>query len=831
MQHFFILILTVISAGMAAGALAQETAEPVDSAAGIAFFESQIRPILVTHCYECHAARQGTSEGDLTLDSREGMRRGGSRGPAVVPGDAAASWLLTSVSHTDPELRMPPKRERLSAEDIGRLKRWIEMGAPDPRDGKEAEQRGRHRAEQNFWAGRPPAEVPPPQGNDPAWGRRPLDAFILKTLAEHGLRPSPDAAQHTFLRRLYFDLIGIQPTPEERARFLAQAQVQGMDQALEEEVDRLLASPQFGERWGRHWLDVARFAESSGTEANLSFPYAWRYRDYVIDAVNSDLPFDRFLTEQLAGDLLPYDSEKEHARLLIATGFLAVGPKNLDSTDQRQFDADLIDEQIDTLTLAVLGLSVACARCHDHKFDPVSMRDYYALAGIFASTRTFFGTAISPSNRIGGDPLLLPELDDQVVLHASISVEQVAKLKDELAALQAEQAEMDAAGKEMAAGRQPKREVTLQDALRVFWTMGRVEGELEKFSDTGKALPLTMGVQDAEDIVNAPLLERGDVNKPKEMIPRAVPAIFQDASSVSFPADQSGRLELARWLTRDDHPLTSRVFVNRVWSRLFGTGLVATVDNFGVTGEAPSHPELLDTLAVQLVKNHWSLKSCVRDIVLSRTYRQSSDYRADAFQADPENRLLWRVSKRRLQAECIRDAMLAASGELDLDRPQGSLVGRVIGDKPISLIGIDKRLPRDLDGNTHRSVYLPVIRDRLPDVLDLFDFAEPSLVSGQRETTNVPTQALYLMNSPFVQERSTSLARRISDQTSDPAEQVKLAFLLCFSREPDAEELKMSCRFLSRNFPSQAASADQLSPVLIDFCQAIFSTGEFRNLD
>jgi hypothetical protein len=268
-----------------------------------------------------------------------------------------------------------------------------------------------------------------------------------------------------------------------------------------------------------------------------------------------------------------------------------------------------------------------------------------------------------------------------------------------------------------------------------------------------------------------------------------------------------------------------------VWSRLLGTGLVASVDNFGVTGEPPSHPELLDTLAAQLVKHHWSLKSCVRDIVLSRTYRQSSDYRAEAFQADPENRFLWRVSKRRLQAECIRDAMLAASGELDLDRPQGSLVGRVIGDKPISLIGIDKRLPRDLDGNTQRSVYLPVIRDRLPDVLDLFDFPEPSLVSGQRETTNVPTQALYLMNSPFVQDRSTSLARRISDQTSDPAEQVKLAFLICFSREPDTDELEMSCRFLSQNFSSQAASADQLSPVLIDFCQAIFSTGEFRNLD
>lgn len=830
----FLLIGISTWMGWSVVAAADDSAPPADTETGVAFFENRIRPILVAHCYECHAARQGTSEGDLELDSREGIRRGGSRGPAVVPGETQASWLLTAVSHTDADLRMPPRREQLPKNVIADLKRWIEMGAPDPRHGAGQPSQGEwNQSQRDFWAYRRPVSVKPPSVSDPGWLRRPWDAFVLDQLQQQGLTPSPDASPHTLLRRVYFDLIGFQPTPEELAHFLNQVQTRGMDLALAAEVDRLMASPQFGERWGRHWLDVARFAESSGTEANISFPYAWRYRDYVIDSLNDDVPFNRFLMEQIAGDLLPYSSAAERARLLIATGFLAVGPKNLDSTDAAQFRADVIDEQIDSLTRAVLGSSVACARCHDHKFDPFSMKDYYALAGIFASTKTYFGTAVSPSNRIGGDPLQLPDLPNQVILHTSLPPERVARLKKELAALKAEQAEMDAATKALFAGKKPARKVTLQDALRVFWSLGRVEGELEKVSDTGQALPLTMGTLDAEDIVDAPLLERGEIARPGKKIPRAFPAILQIDHShhnVSLPADQSGRLELAQWITSDDHPLTSRVIVNRIWHQLFGAGIVTTVDNFGTTGSPPSHPELLDALAIQLVRHGWSLKSLIREIVLSRTYRQSSDYRDDAFRTDPDNRFLWRVSKRRLQAECLRDAMLAASGELDLTRPAGSLVGRVIGDKPISLIGLDKRLPRDLDGATHRSIYLPVIRDRLPDVLDLFDFAEPSLVTGRRENTNVPIQALYLMNGPFVQERARALAIRIHHHSAVKQEQITFAFLICFSREPDSEELAQSLAFLS----GKRDAGEEQQPVpatLIDFCQALFCTGEFRNLD
>lgn len=831
MNHRLLALCTSLLLCLLVEARADDTAVPVgETEAGIAFFEKKVRPVLVKHCYECHAARQGTSEGDLQLDSREGIRKGGSRGPAVVPGDPHASWLLISVSHTDPDLQMPPKKERLPEGVIADLKRWVEMGAPDPRHGTgESGNETRDPSQRDFWAYQPPRPVSPPAVNDEGWSRRPLDLFVFDTLQKHGLRPSPDAKPRSLLRRLSFDLIGYQPSPEEQLRFLDQVQARGLDAALAAEADRLIASPQFGERWGRHWLDVARFAESSGTEANISFPYAWRYRDYVIDCVNADLPFDRFLVEQIAGDLLPDNSDEERARLLIATGFLAVGPKNLDATDPAQFRADVIDEQIDALTRAVLGSSVACARCHDHKFDPFSMRDYYALAGIFASTKTFFGTAVSPSNRIGGDPLRLPELKNQVVLHASISQKKVDELRRELETLQAEKAEMDAALGAALFGKKPARVFTIQEALRNFWAMGRVEGELEKVSSTGRALPLTMGVQDGDAIGDAPLSERGDIAKPREKIPRRFPEVFQ-ANQPLIPDGQSGRLQLAEWIASDEHPLTGRVMANRIWHQLFGRGLVASVDNFGTTGDLPSHPELLDSLAVQFVRDGWSIKTLIRDIVLSRTYRQSSDYRDDAFQVDPDNRFLWRVSKRRLQAEGIRDAMLAASGELDLARPVGSLVGRVIGDKPISLIGLNPKLPRDLDGSTCRSVYLPVIRDRLPEVLDLFDFAEPSLVTGQREVTNVPVQALYMMNSSFVEQRSRALANRIDQQSKVPVEQVQLAFVICFCREPEPEEIAASVAFLAAG--SSAGKNDTDVPaVLIDFCQALFCAGEFRNLD
>lgn len=816
-------------------------AEEVPGSAGVQFFESKIRPVLVEHCYECHSSAEGTDEGGLQVDTRSLIRKGGGRGPAVVPGKPEASLLLTAIAHDDDDLKMPPKQPRLSDAVIADFRRWIAMGAPDPREAEQVQSSsewGNAAKAREHWAYQSPQRPEVPTVAQSDWPKSSVDYFVLRQLEERGLRPAADASPAVLLRRIHFDLVGLPPSPEALDRFLSAVDREGLEGALAAEVDDLLASEQFGVRWGRHWLDVARFAESSGKEANIAFPYAWRYRDYVIDCFNADVPFDRFLTEQIAGDKLPYESAAERARLLIATGFLAVGAKNLDEGDDLQFAADIIDEQIDTLSRAVLANSVACARCHDHKFDPYSMQDYYALAGVFASTNTFFGTAVSPSNRQGGDPLRLPDIEGQVVLHAAIPKDRVDKLKAELNELKAEKAEMDKALAAILAGKKPEREFTLRDALANFWRTGGVEGQLEKVDEDGRPLPLAMGVLDRTTCVDAPLLARGDVKRPGDPVPRGLPQVPAVDGSFEIPADESGRLQLAQWLTHPDNPLTSRVMVNRIWQHVFGGGLVRTVDNFGTTGELPSHPHLLDHLAIRFVEEGWSVKRMVRELVLSRTYRQASTYNDAAFEQDPDNRLLWRASKRRLEAEAIRDAMLAVSGELDLTRPHGSLVGRIIGDGPISLIGLNRNLPPDLDGSVHRSVYLPVIRDRLPDVLDLFDFAEASFVTGERDVTNVPTQALYLLNSPFVQNRAAGLAKRLTRDADGRAEQVRLAFRLCFARLPEQQEEQLALQYLqlqavpvSIEAPGTDEKQAVADPALTTFCQALLATAEFRNVD
>ena len=837
---FFWPFAAVLAATLAIGvSTAQADQKPTDDAAGMRFFESNVRPVLVKHCYECHSKQSGTAEGGLRLDTRQAIRTGGDRGPAVVPGSPEKSILITAVMHSDPDLKMPPQKRKLADSVIADLRKWIEMGAPDPREESTEELASVRKAGLDFWAYQAPRLPLVPRADGDVWSRRDVDHFVLSKLRSEGLVPSSDADMPTLIRRLHFDLIGLPPSPDAIDQFVGRVNTAGIDNALAAEVDELLASTQFGERWGRHWLDVARFAESSGKDANISFPYAWRYRDYVIDCVNADVPYDRFLTEQLAGDLLPYDSPQERARLLIATGFLAVGTKNLDEMNALQFQADIVDEQIDTVTRAVLGSSVACARCHDHKFDAFSMKDYYALAGIFASTKTYFGTFVSPANRVGGDPLPLPIEAGLSVYHESIKPERVAQLEAELAMLRQEEKDGRAAVfKAIREGKDASSIFTLRDALRIFWRTGSIEGQLEKVDSNGQALPLTMGVLDREMIVDVPVLKRGEITQPGEVVPRAFPTVFGLDQKNALPKDASGRLEFAQWLTDPQHPLTSRVMVNRIWKHVFGEGLVATVDDFGSTGQPPSHPELLNFLAVRFVENGWSIKSTVRELVLSRTYRQASTWREGAFVSDPDNRLLWRMPKRRLEAEAIRDAMLAVSGELDRSRPEASLVGRVIGDRPISLIGLDKRLPTDLDGSVHRSVYLPVIRDRLPDVLELFDFASASFVTGARETTNVPTQALYLMNSPFVQERAAALARRVRDEASDDQRAaIHFVFRLCFGRKPEADEEASALKFLSTGAGTGNESGrtdkttDKATDTMTRFCQAILCTVEFRNLD
>ena len=638
-----------------------------------------------------------------------------------------------------------------------------------------------------------------------------IDGFIRAKLKTAGLPPAARAEARVLLRRLHLDLTGLPPQGEAPETLSAAA--------YERVVDELLASPRFGERWGRHWLDVARYAESNGRESNLTFPHAWRYRDYVIDAVNADVPYDRFITEQVAGDLLPAANDAERARLLVATGFLALGAKGLNEQNPEQFRADVADEQVDAVTRAVLASSVACARCHDHKTDPYTMEDYYALAGIFKSTQTFYGNWIDSENNNHGRLIRLPELPGQVKPGKPLTPVQVKKLREDLERLNREDREQQAY---IAKAQAEKRDISgefnqlLGNALRILWTRGGVEGALDRVDENGQPRALCMGVMEGK-VADSPLYERGELAQPREAVPRGFPAALGVRMEVS--REQSGRLELARWLTHRDHPLTARVMANRVWKHLLGAGLVRTMDDFGVTGEPPSHPELLDYLAVRFVEGGWSVKRLVKEIVMSQTYQQAS---AEPVAADPDNRLLAHANQRRLDAEAIRDSMLAVSGELDVSRRAGSLVSELDG-QSVSLIGFNDKLPKDLDGSRQRSIYLPVLRDHLPDVLEQFDVANPSLVTGSREVTNVPMQALYLLNGPFVRERAAALARRIDGGEGGREGFVRRAFERCFNRAPERREEELAARFW-------AQGGDE-ALLRTAFCQALLASAEFRLLD
>ncbi len=714
------------------GALAgwvQAAQERPASAEETAFFEKKIRPVLVQNCYKCHSAQSEKIKGGLVLDTRDGVRKGGETGPAVIPGDNN-SLLLKAIRHQG-ELKMPAKK--LADEVIADFERWVRNGAADPRDGaaqvvkQEIDvEKGRH-----YWAFQPPAKSAPPAVKATTWPRSDIDRFVLAGLEARGLKPVGDADPHTLIRRLYFDLIGLPPTPEEVEAFVKEWQAKPQA-AFEAVVERLLASPHFGERWGRHWLDVVRFAESTGLQVNFAYPNAWRYRDYVIAAFNSDKPYDRFLKEQLAGDLLPADSDRQKAELLIATGFLAIGTKQLNERNRQQFLLDVADEQIDATFQAFQGLTAACARCHDHKFDPIPQKDYYALSGIFRSTETCYGTVQLIQNAQPASLLTLPSGAGVPVAVEPLPQEARERL----------QKQRDEAFKELRGMTMQERQNNLMKALRLRIEMQRAEARLSSFESNGTPKLQAMGVRDRFYTTDSKLYVRGELDKPGETVPRGFPQVLTTQQPVV--KDGSGRRELAEFLASRDNPLTARVMVNRIWLHLLGRGIVVTPDNFGAAGQKPSNQALLDSLAVSFMDNGWSIKKTIRQIVLSRVYQLGSNRDPASYEIDPDNALAWRQSRRRLDAEAVRDSILAVSGQLDTKPPLGSVVARV-GEGPA---GFARFLLADSNRIRARSVYLPVIRDQVPEALALFDFAEPSLVTGERASTTIPAQALFLLNSP-----------------------------------------------------------------------------------
>lgn len=769
------------------------------------FFETKIRPVLAVHCGNCHGSEAEKLRGGLLVDDRESLRLGGHSGPAVVPGDPDESLLILAIRHHDPDLQMPPD-EKLPDSVIADFEAWVSMGAPDPRT--ETAKVATHsdmKLDQGraFWSFQPPRQSPPPEVRREDWPRNEIDRFLLAALESRGLAPVGDADRSRWLRRVSFDLIGLPPTPEELDAFLEDES----PDARERVVDRLLDSPHFGERWGRHWLDVARYAESSG-KTNFSYPQAWRYRDSVIAAFNADTPYNQFVREQIAGDLLPADSDRQRAEQLIATGFLALGSKAHDAEDRGQFVLDLVDEQIEATSRAFLGLTVACARCHDHKLDPIPQRDYYALSGIFRSTQTRSGTLAGVFPNFNASPLIeLPPGAGLPSALRSLPPEQRAPMEERLAALIRERDSI------------PPGEANRDRQRRVNSMLATLRYRLAIDPADGPPRSFAMGVSERDQPVDSPLYIRGERDQPGAVVPRGLVQVLSTEETRPIETG-SGRRELADWLASDANPLTARVMVNRVWLHLFGRGLVPTADNFGAAGQPPSHPELLDFLAVEFMEDGWSVKRLIRTILLSRAYGLDSSHDPANFEADPDNALVWRMSKRRLDAEALRDAMFFISGQLDLEPPVGSTVART-GEGLAMFLRVAGTDARD----RHRSVYLPVVRDQVLESLALFDFADPSLVIGERAVTTGPAQALSFMNGPIALEQAEALADRINIVEGD-AGRIDRAYRLALARLPAGEERDRALAFL-RDFAALTSERE----ALVAFCQALFAGAEFRYLD
>jgi len=810
-------ILLAASFALASVGIAAAAPAPALDHEQAAFFEAKVRPLLSKHCYDCHSARAEKVKGGLLLDTRQGWQAGGDTGDVIVPGDPDASLLVETVRYRDPDLQMPPKY-KLSDEEIEVLEHWVRLGAPDPRTGeaKATAQPSAINLEQGkrHWAFKPVTAPSLPPVRDASWVRDDADRFILAKLEASDLRPVGDADRFSLLRRVTLDLTGLPPAPQEISAFVSDPASD--DVALAKVVDRLLASPAFGERWGRHWLDVARYADSVGKTRNVPFPYAWRYRNHVIDAFHADQPYDAFITEQIAGDLLDSATEEERQRRLVASGWLALGSMDLNERDQVQFSLDRIDDQMDTLGRATMGLTLGCARCHDHKFDPVAQTDYYALAGIFASTRTLSGQTNRPGGqpRVYHDPRLLASLGGGGGAAARVSAQE---LEDRLKELRAQM-------KSKKLGEKQRRELYAEMAeLRLHLEAMMPDPKAEKTARKREApqfdpdAPLAMSAMDGP-ILDLALRVRGEPDLEGDVVPRGFPAILVHGETPELPEDASGRLELARWLASPEHPLTARVMTNRAWAHLFGRGIVETVDNFGLSGAAPTHPELLDHLAVRFVEGGWSVKSLIRSLVLSRTYRLAVAYPAANVAADEGNQLFWRANFRRMEAEAIRDSILAAAGTLETDRPGGAPFDRTVGG---DLGKVNRRSgePADVIARPVRSVYLPVFRSRLPGMFTVFDFAEPDQVNGQRGVTTVPTQALFFLNNAFVVSTARAVADQLLDGTGDDGSRVREAYARVLGRFPTPEETSRSLAYVARESGPAGWAA---------FVQALFSSAEFR---
>jgi hypothetical protein len=781
----------------------QNGESPKYEQADLDFFEAKIRPVLIEHCYSCHAADAKIIRGGLLLDSRDGLLEGGDSGPALVQGEAEKSLLLSALKHE--ALEMPPDR-KLPDAVIADFEQWISRGAVDPRDRGNAEApRGvDFEAAKSHWAFQRILPGEPPAVSNESWVRSPIDRFVLARLEAAGMKPRPKADKETLIRRASFDLTGLPPTVAEIDAFLADE----TPEAFEKVVDSLLQSPHYGERWGRHWLDLVRYADSNGADENHDLPNAWHYRDWVVRMVNRDQPLDQFIIDQLAGDLLPkIGDEKIDGDRLTATGMLVIGPKMLAEQDKDKMVIDIVDEQIDTVSRTMLGLTIGCARCHDHKFDPVKAKDYYALAGIFYSTKTMADRAFV-SNWL---ERALPSAEIQAsrAEHQKKIDAAKADLASSEAALKSQAEEINQIQTELAAAQ------AKADALKQ-----KIEEQKKAVEAVEKEMPAFTMVMAADESTptELPIHIRGNhLTLANEKVVRGVPEILADVVPLQeIPEKQSGRLQLAHWIVAPENPLTARVMVNRIWMWHFGQALMRSPSNFGLRAEEPTHPELLDYLANRLIQEGWSMKKMHRTIMNSSTYQMASDVEfpesQQYSQLDPENRLLWRRARRRLEAEPVRDSILFVGG--GLDTKMGGKAPHVNANR--------------------RAIYLPINRASLYEMFSTFDYVETANHIEQRPTTTVPHQALFLLNSPMVHDQATAIARRLIAEFETADARLRGLFRLLYARQPTEAELTRSVHFLETATSQLEAVSDPAERTVKTWaalCRSLIAANEFVYID
>ena len=913
-------------------------------------FEKRIRPLLLEHCIKCHGPEK--HKGGLRLDTATGWQTGGDSGPAIMPGKPDASLLLKAVRYTDRDLKMPPDK-KLPDALVSAVEEWIASGAHDPRRGDgSTKPASAAKVMTDHWAFKLPARTAPPSVKDTRWPSNAIDNYVLAKLEAANIKPAPPAPASTLARRLSFDLTGLPNTPVKPA-----------------DLQPVLNSPEFAERWAQHWLDASRFAESSGGGRTLPFKDAWRYRDYVIQSIAKDKPLNQFITEQVAGDLLPYSSPEQRRQQLIATGFLVLGAHNYEEQDKELLRMDIVDEQLETIGKSLLGMTLGCARCHDHKFDPIPTRDYYALAGILRSTKLIRDPKENVAHWIEA-PLPLDGAAEAAMQKHERAVAEVenrlAAAKKSLKALTPKREPKDGSRRPIAADEVPGIVVDNTDAKAVgewksstryptyigdgyfhdenhnkgalsltyiptikkggryevrfsytsvsgratnvpvtilhadgeteltvdqsivppidgrfislgqyrFESMGQgfvlvsntgtkghvtadavtfipveeltalasvedaalekenpalatatakvksLEKELKKLEKASEPRPVAMSVTEHDQIGDSPVHIRGSIRNLGPPAPRGfIQVAWHEKSPPRIPTAQSGRIELAHWLTSNNNPLTARVLANRVWMHLFGEGLVRTVDNFGTTGEAPTHPELLDHLALYLQDHDWSLRSLVSYIVSSSTYRMAS--LAVPLAADPENRLLHSQRRRRLDANAMRDTILVTAGTLDK-----ALLGPNIGTSVTVRDANDMGLLNLEYGytftDTRRSLYTPAFRNKRLEMFDAFDFNDINQPIGRRNTSTVSPQALFMLNNDFVIQQSRSTAERLLlDNPSDIA-RINTLYATALGRQPTPKELQLCTDFLSTD-----PTAEDWSLLV----QTIFASPDFRYLE